>query len=73
MGVGWANCYAPEMGCGASVPAGELENELKIEKTKNEEAQRQLDHMKELYQLFPKGPGKLAARVSGLPKPQGCI
>ena len=41
---------APEMGCGASVPAGELENELKIEKTKNEEAQRQLDHMKELYQ-----------------------
>lgn len=40
---------APEMGCGASVPAGELENELKIEKTKNEEAQRQLDHMKELY------------------------
>ena len=29
--------------------------------------------MKELYQLFPKGPGKLAARVSGLPKPQGCI
>ena len=50
MGVGSANCYAPEMGCGASVPAGELENELKIEKTKNEEAQRQLDHMKELYQ-----------------------
>ena len=38
------------MGCGASVPTGELENELKIEKTKNEEAQRQLDHMKELYQ-----------------------
>ncbi len=30
-------------------------------------------NMKELYQLFPKGPGKLAARVSGLPKPQGCI
>jgi tRNA 2-thiouridine synthesizing protein E len=29
--------------------------------------------MKELYQLFPKGPGKLAARISGLPKPQGCI
>jgi tRNA 2-thiouridine synthesizing protein E len=29
--------------------------------------------MKELYQLFPKGPGKLAARVAGLPKPQGCI
>ena len=30
-------------------------------------------NMKELYQLFPKGPGKLAAMVSGLPKPQGCI
>jgi tRNA 2-thiouridine synthesizing protein E len=30
-------------------------------------------NMKELYQLFPKGPGKLAALVSGLPKPQGCI
>lgn len=30
-------------------------------------------NMKELYRLFPKGPGKLAAKVSGLPKPQGCI
>lgn len=30
-------------------------------------------NMKELYQLFPKGPGKLAAKVSGLPKPEGCI
>lgn len=29
--------------------------------------------MKELYQLFPKGPGKLAARIAGLPKPQACI
>ena len=29
--------------------------------------------MKELYRLFPKGPGKLAAKVSGLPKPKGCI
>lgn len=29
--------------------------------------------MKDLYQLVPKGPGKLAARVSGLPKPQGCV
>lgn len=28
---------------------------------------------KELYALFPKGPGKLAARIAGLPKPQGCI
>ena len=28
---------------------------------------------KELYQLLPKGPGKLAARIAGLPKPQGCI
>ena len=30
-------------------------------------------NMKQLYQLFPKGPGKLAAKVSGLPKPKGCI
>jgi len=29
--------------------------------------------MKELYQLFPKGPGKLAAKLAGLHKPQGCI
>jgi len=29
--------------------------------------------MKELYQLFPKGPGKLAARVAGLPKPKSCV
>jgi tRNA 2-thiouridine synthesizing protein E len=28
---------------------------------------------KMLYQLFPKGPGKLAARIAGLPKPQGCV
>jgi len=29
--------------------------------------------MKELYQLFPKGPGKLAARLAGLPKPTSCV
>lgn len=29
--------------------------------------------MKELYQLFPKGPGKLAAKIAGLPKPHACI
>jgi len=29
--------------------------------------------MKDLYQLFPKGPGKLAARVAGLPKPKSCV
>lgn len=28
---------------------------------------------KELYQLFPKGPAKKAARIAGIPKPQGCI
>lgn len=28
---------------------------------------------KELFQLFPKGPAKLAALVSGIPKPKGCI
>ncbi len=26
-----------------------------------------------LYRLFPKGPGKLASKIAGLPKPQGCI
>lgn len=29
--------------------------------------------MKELYKLFPKGPGKLAAKVAGLGKPKACI
>lgn len=29
--------------------------------------------VKELYQLFPKGPAKLAARIAGIPKPRGCI
>jgi len=28
---------------------------------------------KELYSLFPGGPGKLAAKVAGLHKPTGCI
>lgn len=28
---------------------------------------------KELYQLFPKGPAKLAAKIAGIPKPKGCI
>jgi len=30
-------------------------------------------NMKDLYRLFPKGPGKLAARVAGLPKPKSCL
>ncbi len=29
--------------------------------------------IRELYQLFPKGPAKLAAKVAGIPKPRGCI
>ena len=29
--------------------------------------------VKELYQLFPKGPAKVAAKVAGIPKPRGCI
>ena len=29
--------------------------------------------VKELYQLFPRGPAKLAAKIGGIPKPQGCI
>ncbi len=29
--------------------------------------------VKELYQLFPKGPAKTAAKIAGIPKPIGCI
>jgi len=29
--------------------------------------------IKELYELFPKGPSKVAARIAGIPKPRGCI
>ena len=29
--------------------------------------------VKELYQLFPKAPAKLAAKIGGIPKPTGCI
>ena len=29
--------------------------------------------IKELYQLFPNGPAKLAAKIGGIPKPKGCI
>ena len=28
---------------------------------------------KEIYKLFPGGPGKLAAKLSGLPKPTSCV
>ncbi len=28
---------------------------------------------KELYELFPEGPAKKAAKISGLAKPQGCV
>jgi len=28
---------------------------------------------KDLYRLFPKGPGKLAARIAGLSKPKACV
>ena len=28
---------------------------------------------KEIYQLFPGGPGKLCAKIAGLKKPTGCI
>ena len=29
--------------------------------------------IKELYQLIPKGPAKIAAKIAGIPKPRGCI
>jgi TusE/DsrC/DsvC family sulfur relay protein len=29
--------------------------------------------VKELYQLFPKGPAKLAAKIAGIPKPRSCV
>jgi len=29
--------------------------------------------MKEMYQLFPGGPAKIAANIAGLKKPTGCI
>jgi len=29
--------------------------------------------VKELYELFPKAPAKLAAAIAGVPKPRGCI
>ena len=29
--------------------------------------------MKEIYQLFPKGPGILASKLAGHGKPQGCV
>ncbi|HMD56392.1 MAG TPA: TusE/DsrC/DsvC family sulfur relay protein [Solirubrobacteraceae bacterium] len=29
--------------------------------------------IKELYELLPKGPAKLAAKIGGIPKPRGCI
>ena len=29
--------------------------------------------VKELYELFRKGPAKLAAKIGGIPKPTGCI
>jgi len=29
--------------------------------------------IKELYQLFPTGPAKTAARIAGIPKPRSCI
>ena len=29
--------------------------------------------IKELYQLFPQGPAKIAAKIAGIPKPRGCV
>lgn len=29
--------------------------------------------MKDIYRLFPGGPGKLVAKLAGLPKPKSCL
>lgn len=29
--------------------------------------------VKELYELFPKGPAKIAAKIAGIPRPRSCI
>mgnify|MGYP003573176322 CR=1 FL=1 len=29
--------------------------------------------MRDIYKMFPKGPGKLVARVAGTPKPKSCL
>jgi len=29
--------------------------------------------LKQIYQLFPTGPAKGAAKIAGLPKPDGCV
>lgn len=29
--------------------------------------------LKEIYELFPSGPGRGACRMAGLPKPTGCV
>lgn len=29
--------------------------------------------LKYIYELFPSGPGKGAAKMAGLPKPEGCV
>ena len=29
--------------------------------------------LKEVYELFPSGPGKGACKMAGLPKPTGCV
>jgi dissimilatory sulfite reductase related protein len=29
--------------------------------------------MKQIFELFPEGPGKGACKIAGLPKPKGCV
>lgn len=81
----WTEELAPEIARGAGV--GELSEQhwrvVKFMRTQYEQtgagpgvralAKTSGVSIKELYELFPNGPAKLAARIAGIPKPRGCI
>ena len=81
----WTEAMAPEIAAAAGVPPLTEDHWRVIKLMREEYAEhgtgpsvRALGRIsgmpvKELYQLFPKGPAKLAAKVAGIPKPRGCI